>query len=158
MAVQAARGETSAARAGSGLGAPGVLPGAGLVDGIVLHQLLRWHHLVSRGERWPTTTVRGLEINVLADGLFHLGVLAGSIVMGWGLLSLGEGMVNHHVPGIHDVRDDVETARPWNVGLLATGAVLVLAGRRLTRVRKARLRGGGRPGGCPGRPAPGRLC
>jgi Predicted membrane protein (DUF2243) len=41
----------------------------GFFDGIVLHQILQWHHLVSQVE--PVTTVAGLKINTLADGLFH---------------------------------------------------------------------------------------
>ena len=54
----------------------------GFIDGIVLHQILQWHHMVS-DVRLPTTTVAGLEVNTLADGFFHAAtwffVLAGSI-------------------------------------------------------------------------------
>src|SRR3712207_9541682 len=53
---------------------PGILLGLGLggfVDGIVLHQLLQWHHLISSTERGPMDTVAGLEANTLADGIFH---------------------------------------------------------------------------------------
>ena len=35
----------------------------GFVDGIVLHQLLQWHHMVSHVADYPTTTVAGLEAN-----------------------------------------------------------------------------------------------
>src|ERR671916_1444040 len=55
--------------------APGFLLGLGLggfIDGIVLHQILQWHHLLTGdagGE--PMTTVAGLEANTLADGFFH---------------------------------------------------------------------------------------
>lgn len=52
--------------------APGLMFGIGLggfVDGIVLHQILQWHHMVS-AERSPAT-VAGLEVNTLADGFFH---------------------------------------------------------------------------------------
>src|SRR5688572_19102133 len=50
----------------------GVLLGVGLggfVDGIVLHQILQWHHLVS--EPYPPETVDNLKLNTLLDGLFH---------------------------------------------------------------------------------------
>jgi uncharacterized membrane protein len=81
----------SAQRTRSPLAAPGVLLGVGLggfVDGIVLHQVLQWHHLLSSAETsrldigsFPVDTVRGLEVNTLWDGLFHaltwLAVLAG---------------------------------------------------------------------------------
>jgi uncharacterized membrane protein len=46
---------------------PGVLLGAGLggfMDGILLHQILQWHHMAtSAGE--SATTVGGLEANTL---------------------------------------------------------------------------------------------
>jgi hypothetical protein len=52
----------------------GVLLGLGLggfFDGIVLHQLLQWHHMVSSVESFSPETVPGLRTNTLADGLFH---------------------------------------------------------------------------------------
>src|SRR5690606_7722468 len=64
----------------------GLLYGLGLggfVDGIVLHQILQWHHMVSHVEEYPPDTLAGLEVNVLADGFFHVAtwffVLGGSI-------------------------------------------------------------------------------
>src|SRR5215218_1610850 len=64
----------------------GLLFGLGLggfVDGIVLHQILQWHHMVSAVDDAPVTTVAGLEVNTLADGFFHLAtwllVLAASV-------------------------------------------------------------------------------
>jgi hypothetical protein len=50
---------------------PGIGLGLGaFVDGIVLHQLLQWHHMIPARTtaRW---TVAGLEANTLADGFFH---------------------------------------------------------------------------------------
>ena len=43
----------------------------GLIDGIVLHQILQWHHMISDTEGNPVDTLEGLEANTLADGLFH---------------------------------------------------------------------------------------
>jgi hypothetical protein len=55
----------------------------GFVDGIVFHQILQWHHMVSDVSRYPMNTIPGLEVNTLADGFFHLAtwvlVLAASI-------------------------------------------------------------------------------
>jgi uncharacterized membrane protein len=71
--VAADRGEV-ASEAASRPRAPGILLGIGLggfVDGIVLHQILQWHHLLSSEGDYPKTTVGGLEDNTLADGLFH---------------------------------------------------------------------------------------
>ena len=53
---------------------PGLLLGLGLggfVDGIVLHQVLQWHHMLTATDRYPSSTIAGLEANTLADGLFH---------------------------------------------------------------------------------------
>ena len=60
---------------------PGIVLGIGLggfVDGIALHQLLQWHHMLSNtggdniGLRtYPVDTVAGLQMNTVWDGLFH---------------------------------------------------------------------------------------
>ena len=44
----------------------------GFIDGIVLHQILQWHHLLTDTGDHPMTPVAGLEDNSLADGFFHL--------------------------------------------------------------------------------------
>ena len=63
-----------------------LLGGAGgFVDGIVLHQILRWHHMLTATGDHPADSVAGLESNTLADGLFHaatwLFVVAGIVVL-----------------------------------------------------------------------------
>jgi uncharacterized membrane protein len=129
----------------------------GFVDGIVLHQVLQWHHMVSDVERYPPTTLAGLEANTLADGFFHVatwvllvvatvlcisswrrGRLApdwrfqgGLVLAGWGVFNLVEGVVNHHVLGVHHVRDDLGAPLSWDLAFLASGVVLVLVGWRL---------------------------
>ncbi|MEV1329388.1 DUF2243 domain-containing protein [Micromonospora costi] len=74
---------------------PGIVLGVGLggfVDGILLHQLLQWHHLLSStnsdhiGVRYYNPkTVPGLEMNTVWDGVFHtvcwLAVLVGLAVL-----------------------------------------------------------------------------
>jgi uncharacterized membrane protein len=137
--------------------ASGLLYGLGLggfVDGIVLHQVLQWHHMVSHVEDYPVTTVAGLEVNTLADGFFHLVtwllVLAGSIatlnawrqgrlapswsfhfglvLAGWGVFNLVEGLVDHHLLGVHHVRDDLGAPLSWDLGFLGLGVLLVAGG------------------------------
>jgi uncharacterized membrane protein len=52
--------------------AAGVLFGLGLggfFDGIVLHQVLQWHHMLSSW--YPITSIENLELNTLWDGIFH---------------------------------------------------------------------------------------
>ncbi len=149
--------------------APGLLLGigfGGFVDGIVIHQLLQWHHMVSHVEGSPMTTLEGLELNTLADGLFHLVawacVLAGSLltvaqwrrgrlapswsfhlgllVAGWGLFNLVEGVIDHHLLQLHHVRDDLGGPLAWDLGFLAVSVVLVLAGWALQRRGRRVLR------------------
>ncbi|MBU3864176.1 DUF2243 domain-containing protein [Streptomyces sp. 4503] len=60
---------------------PGIVLGVGLggfLDGILLHQLLQWHHMLSStnhdriGVRYYNPhTVSGLEMNTVWDGIFH---------------------------------------------------------------------------------------
>ena len=76
--MQSGMHEDVKATSGPKLLGPGLLLGTGLgafVDGIVLHQLLRWHHLLSAR---PGVSLR---TNLIADGVFHAGawlaVLAG---------------------------------------------------------------------------------
>jgi uncharacterized membrane protein len=141
---------------------PGFLMGVGLggfVDGIVLHQILQWHHLLTDEGDFPANTVQGLEDNMLADGIFHVatwvfvavgmlvtvdawrrGKLAppwrshiGMLLAGWGAFNLVEGIVDHQILGIHHVRDDLGGPLSWDVGFLVFGALLVLAGLALSR-------------------------
>ncbi|GAA0802304.1 DUF2243 domain-containing protein [Spirilliplanes yamanashiensis] len=135
---------------------PGLLLGAGLggfVDGIVLHQILQWHHMLSHTERYPTTTLAGLQANTVADGLFHAAAwvavfagvwllakrlrgrphgLTGLVLAGWGLFNLVEGVVDHHVLQVHHVRE-VANPLPWDLAFLAFGALLVAGGWALYR-------------------------
>ncbi len=148
-------------------GVPGILLGLGLggfIDGIVLHQLLQWHHLVSSTEGVPIDTVRGLERNTVADGLFHLAtwvfVLVGTTLLvrawqrgqrppswrsyggllcfGWGLFNVIEGTVDHQILGVHHVRDDLGGPLSWDLGFLALGLLLMLGGLALHRADRTR--------------------
>lgn len=142
----------------------------GFVDGIVLHQILQWHHMLSNTSRHPMTTVGGLEDNTLADGLFHLATLVivavgahlvlrawhegrlappwsvhvGLVLAGWAAFNLVEGVVDHHLLRVHHVRDDVAHPLPWDLGFLAVSAVLLVVGLALARPRRASR--AGRPG------------
>jgi uncharacterized membrane protein len=142
--------------------APGLLFGIGLggfVDGILLHQVLQWHHMVSATRDHPPTTLAGLEVNTMADGFFHIGtflvVLGASIVTvalwrqgrlapswpfhlggllaGWGLFNLVEGLVDHQLLRVHHVRDDLGGPLSWDLGFLAFAVLLIAAGALLMR-------------------------
>jgi uncharacterized membrane protein len=131
----------------------------GFADGIVLHQILQWHHMLTNTGDHPATTVAGLETNTVADGLFHVGSLlavvvgtvlavrawqdgrlapswrmhGGLLLVGWGVFNLVEGVINHHLLGIHRVRDDAADPLPWDLGFLAISLSLVVVGVLLAR-------------------------
>ena len=137
---------------------PIVLLGLGLggfFDGIVLHQVLQWHHMLSA--HTPVDTVEGLELNTLADGLFHAAAwlftvagvfllwgalrrgavlrwsaLIGGLLIGWGAFNLVEGLVNHQLLGLHHVRPGPDELI-YDIGFLVWGAVMLLVGLRLWR-------------------------
>jgi uncharacterized membrane protein len=140
--------------------APGVLLGIGLggfVDGIVLHQMLQWHHMLTSAG-YPPDSVRNLTINTLFDGVFHaltwiataVGLfllhraakagfawsgyrLLGGMAIGWGAFNLIEGVVNHHVLGLHHVKENAANPLWWDLAFLTLGAVLVVVGVTLSR-------------------------
>ncbi|MET9776979.1 DUF2243 domain-containing protein [Streptomyces sp. NPDC006367] len=88
-------GTRTAGTAPDGIRLPGILLGVGLggfVDGILLHQLLRWHHMLTGTDHdrigvkyYDPDTVPGLEMNTVWDGVFHtvcwLSVLLGLAVL-----------------------------------------------------------------------------
>ncbi|MET9505617.1 DUF2243 domain-containing protein [Streptomyces sp. NPDC006259] len=116
------------------------------VDEIVFHQLLGWHHFYDR-----STTGVGL----LSDGLLHtaelLALVAGfflsadlrrrgvrdaarlraGIVLGLGFFQLLDGIVDHKLLRVHQIRYGVDVTPydwAWNLG----GLVLLLIGCALT--------------------------
>ncbi|WP_247728783.1 DUF2243 domain-containing protein [Halovivax limisalsi] len=139
----------------------GVVLGIGLggfVDGIVLHQILQVHHMVS--SRVAPTDLAGMEVNVLADGIFHAATylftiagivllyrawqspsapvsgrtLFGSVLMGFGLFNVVEGVVNHHLLALHRVWPaGPGPAIAWDVGFLLSGVLLLAGGYAIVR-------------------------
>lgn len=135
----------------------GVLFGFGIiafVDEAVFHQILHWHHFYD-----ASTSAAGL----VSDGLFHAfswfatvaslflfadlrrrGTLdvrlwLGGILLGTGGFQLYDGLVQHKVLGLHQIRYGVDLLPYdllWNgaaVVLLVAGALVVLARRRSLR-------------------------
>lgn len=56
------------------------------------------------------------------------------MLFGWGLFNVAEGLVDHHLLGSHHVRQGADQT-DWDLGFLALGAVLLIAGWLLTRDR-----------------------
>lgn len=147
--------------------AAGVLLGAGLggfADGIVLHQLLQWHHMISAVV--PPDTLIGIKVNMFWDGVFHAAVwllcvgglwclwragaradvpwagriFGGALLCGWGLFNLVEGLVDHHLLGLHHVSDVTTVAERWDPIYLAGGLVLLIVGVILIRLDRGDAR------------------
>ena len=55
------------------------------------------------------------------------------LLIGWGAFNLVEGTIDHEILGIHHVRDDLGGPIGWDLGFLAFGLALVLAGLALSR-------------------------
>lgn len=143
--------------------AAGLLMGAGLggfLDGIWLHQILQWHNMLS-GWIAPDTLVAA-KVNMFWDGIFHAGVWVltaiglallwrcgarrdvpwsgktffGSLLAGWGLFNIIEGVIDHQILGIHHVQEYALDHLPGDMAFLAFGALLLLIGWLFIRAGK----------------------
>lgn len=123
----------------------------GFIDGIVLHQILQWHNMGSAV--LPPTTMEAMSQNMRWDGLFHLAtlvltlvgivllwregqrgtapptlrVLAGQMLLGWGIFNFVEGIVDHQVLGLHHVRDLPVYVPLYDWIFLAVGGLAFIA-------------------------------
>lgn len=145
----------------------GLLFGLGLggfFDGIVFHQLLQWHHMVSSW--YPPNTLENLRINTLWDGLFHSAtyvmvvfalylfwrvahtshvywsgsLIWGAALLGWGIFNVVEGVVDHELLGVHHVNETVPREQwiTWDMGFLVWGAAMLVGGWLLLRAGRKR--------------------
>ena len=145
--------------------AAGILFGLGLggfFDGIVLHQLLQWHHMLSNW--YPINSIENLELNTFWDGMFHSStyifvvaglfilwrhthrrhlywsnrLLIGTILIGFGIFNVVEGLIDHQILGVHHVNElvAVENRIYWDIGFLVWGAAMFIIGWMLMRSGK----------------------
>jgi uncharacterized membrane protein len=137
----------------------GILLGIGLggfLDGIVLHQIVQWHQMLSAV--LPPESMEAMKRNMAADGWFHAAVwlatfagllvlwsavrgpgplppmrsLLGNMLLGWGAFNLVEGIIDHHLLELHHVRDLPQhvPAYDW-IFLLVGGVGFIAAGLAL---------------------------
>lgn len=128
---------------------------SGLIDVLVLHHVLKLHHLLSNV--YDPSTVAGLQTNLTADGLFSVAMLvitgvgagllwreerctttplptrplAGAAIIGLGVFDLFDVVVNHTLLGLHHATHGSGYYDPhWAVvSLLIVGAgVLIYRG------------------------------
>ncbi|PYZ93355.1 hypothetical protein CR194_09195 [Salipaludibacillus keqinensis] len=136
----------------------GFLFGLGMVafiDEVVFHQLLNWHHFYDR-----STT----EIGLISDGLFHafswfatVGALfmfadlrrrhawwgkrwIGSMLLGVGLFNLYDGIIQHKVLQIHQIRYGVNLL-PYDLTWNILAAVIAIIGGTLVYQTHKQMKG-----------------
>ncbi len=129
----------------------------GFFDGILLHQILQWHHLLSAVEG---AAFRDLRVQVLADGLFHAimyviaaaglwllwrarhefaapgadRLLFANVLIGFGAWHIVDGILSHWVLGIHRIRMAAENVLLWDlIWFFVFGVLFVAAGWLLRR-------------------------
>ena len=124
----------------------------GFIDGIVLHQLLQWHGMLTN--KIAPVTVVAKSVNMFWDGLFHLFTLAvvctgvvlqwkllgrqdinrsgkllwGGLLSGWGLFNIVEGVIDHHILKLHNIKEITPNPGLWNYGFLILSVVMMAAG------------------------------
>jgi len=131
----------------------------GFLDGILFHQILQIHNMLSN--RYFPDTVPNLEINMVWDGLFHLftwittaigigllwkagrtqgalwsgKLLTGGLILGAGLFNLVEGIIDHHILKVHHVvqRAEGQTQLMWDLAFDASGIALIIVGLLLIK-------------------------
>jgi uncharacterized membrane protein len=130
----------------------------GFFDGILLHQILQWHHLLSGVA--PDETAADLRFQVLADGVFHLvnyglallglwllwsartGLdtpgsarrVGGLALIGFGIWHAVDAVLVHWILGLHRIRMDVANPLVWDLAwLLPFGLVTIAIGLWLLR-------------------------
>jgi uncharacterized membrane protein len=110
----------------------------GFFDGILLHQVLQWHHLLTAVERAP---FQDIKVQILADGLFHVlmyfialaglwmlwkarrefaepgadRLLLANAFIGFGVWHILDGILSHWILGIHRIRMGAENALFWDL-------------------------------------------
>jgi len=124
----------------------------GFFDGILLHQILQWHHLLLGVDN---PAVQDIRVQILADGLFHLlmYVIAGvglwklwqaradyatkgadrllwaNALTGFGAWHIIDAILSHWILGIHRIRMDVENMLFWDLlWFIVFGVAFVVAG------------------------------
>lgn len=139
--------------------AAGTLMGIGMggfVDGILFHQIFQLHSMLSA--KLPLDTIVNIKTNMVWDGLFHaltwvstaisIGLLwsagkqrdvpwsgntfFGSLVLGWGIFNLVEGIIDHHILGIHHVVE-LQGLSMYDYMFLASGVLFILIGLAFIR-------------------------
>lgn len=142
--------DTAAAVIGFGMG--------GVFDFMVLQLVFQWHNMISN--RVPVTTLEALRLNNFWDGIGELIMwvfvwvglflliravrgnafvpttlrVVGLFILGWGVFNFVDGILNHHILALHNVREDAADKDFWNIWFLVlAGIVQPFAGWLIAR-------------------------
>jgi uncharacterized membrane protein len=133
----------------------------GFIDGIVLHQILQWHEMLTA--KLPADTFVTKSVNMFWDGIFHLftwlivllgiillwkvmtrpntlksgRLLIAGLLFGWGLFNVAEGSINHNLLGLHNVNEFSANSDLWNNGFLVLGLIQLTGGWLLCKKYEA---------------------
>ena len=115
---------------------------AGFLDETIFHQLLHWHHFYDKGSA---------DAGLVSDGVFHAGswicIVAGiflfadlqrrrttvpkrlwaGALIGWGGFQLYDGLIQHKVFGLHQIRYHVDVL-PYDLAWDIAGGIGLLLG------------------------------
>ena len=132
----------------------------GFIDGIVLHQILQVHEMLSN--KIPATEYIGKSINMFWDGIFHafcfivvmIGIvllwkllmrqevnrsgklLSGGLLTGWALFNIVEGIIDHQLLKLHNVIELAHNHDVANYSFLGFSVIMLVVGYSL--IRKSR--------------------
>ncbi|MGA6167297.1 DUF2243 domain-containing protein [Amycolatopsis magusensis] len=123
----------------------GFLLGVGtiaFVDEVVFHQLLHWHHFYDRSTSsaglvsdgvfhafswFATVAALFLVAGLRREGAFRGAVCTGGFLGGVGLFQLYDGLVQHKLFGLHQIRYEVDLT-PYDLVWNLSAALLLVAG------------------------------
>jgi uncharacterized membrane protein len=134
---------------------PGIFLGIGImaaVDEIIFHQLLAWHHFYDKAT--PTIgllsdgLLHAMELLLLVGGFFLLleqrrlkltnsALTWGGFFVGAGGFQLFDGLINHKVLRLHQIRYNVDVL-PYDIAWNTGASILVLIGIWILLRRKRR--------------------
>jgi uncharacterized membrane protein len=155
----ASQGSTPSAALGGAFRWAGYLIGlamGGFLDGILFHQVLQWHHLLSLVEG---SMFRDIRVQIFADGMFHVlmyvialaglyllwrgrrdsaadgadRALLAAFLIGFGGWHIIDAVLFHWILGIHHVRVRSDNPILWDLALFAVGLVFAAWGWRVGR-------------------------
>ena len=123
----------------------------GFIDGIVFHQILQLHNMLTG--KIGKETIAAMQVNMFWDGMFHaltwittaIGVallwragrradvpwsvktFVGSLFLGWGLFNFVEGIIDHHLLHLHHIVEALGVSA-YDYAFLVSGIIFMIGG------------------------------